>query len=565
MTNIHERFRYLATLNAPTAMIKHPNEIPVTYLNKGQAYAITISDSVPLVPGVVPIKFRTFIRISFEDEQQRQRPAACWQLWKEGRGLAEAHQRNGRLQAVEFVDPNQQGGDEPILQPRFELESSSFDGFAIIWTPRPNTSNAECSISVRFNFLSTDFSHSKGVKGIPVRLCTKTECISSSTPDSPPIPSPEVCFCKVKLFRDHGAERKLSNDIAHVKKTIDKLKQQITQAESGIKDFGKRKRTGSSQGKPVGERPGKLQKHRRTWSVSSQNSSGRPSGEEDLHAKLSAVQDMFTSTRPVSVLNLKGAQEDDPDLFPVSLPGHVQDLTKVVSLSRQASWDQKPGSDSEPTNSCVVSPSPSNRSLPSQPASRENVLFKRPTNLEHAKQFSTSWHASDGFQPANDSPLDLERAEKLLNAVKVQKEGSENALPKWIEAIGVDASYQPPEERPAKPIACFYVLIKISGKAQEDKYYRAIYLMERTANNLVHSISTKCQVEATTVERVLRVNNKGLNIIVDDEVVQELPEGQDMAVELVEVESHLVKAESTTSSSISGRNPSKRLEMKLLY
>ena len=544
-------------------MIKHPDEIPITYLNKGQAYVISITDSVPLVPSVLPFKFRTFVRVSFEDEQQRQRPAACWQLWKEGRGLAEAHHRSGRLQAVEYVDPNQHSGDEPTGHSRFELESSSFDGFAVLWTPLPSASSAECSISVRFNFLSTDFSHSKGVKGIPVRLCTKTECIFSSTPDTPPISSPEVCFCKVKLFRDHGAERKLSNDIAHVKKTIEKLNQQITQAESGIKDFGKRKRTGSSQGKPLGERPGKLQKHNRTWSISSQNSSGRPAGEEDLHSKLSSVQDMFTSTRPVSVLYLKGAQEDDPDLFPVSLPGQLQGLSKVTSLSRQASWDQKPGSDSTPTNSCMVSPSPSNRSLPSQSTPKEKALFKRP--LELAKQFSTPWIATDGFPPIVDSPFILEQAGKVINSIKIQKEGPDSILPKWIEAVGIDASYQPPEERTAKPIACFYVLIKILGKAHEDGYYRAIYLTERTVINLIYSISAKCDLEATTVERVLRINDKGLQIIVDDEVVREVPEGQAMVVELVEVDSRPIKEESTISSTKSGCISSKLLEMRLLF
>ena len=83
---------------------------------------------------------------------------------------------------------------------------------------------------MRFNFLSTDFSHSKGVKGIPVRLCAKTEILSSGSPQSPPEQS-EICFCKVKLFRDHGAERKLASDILHIKKTIEKLKQQANQVE----------------------------------------------------------------------------------------------------------------------------------------------------------------------------------------------------------------------------------------------------------------------------------------------------------------------------------------------
>lgn len=348
-------------------MVKHPGEIPVTYLNKGQAYAVSIVDTQALRPLISqPVTYRTFIRISFEDEQQRQRPSACWQLWKEGRGTNEAHHRGGRLQAVEFVDATQAGGIEAPGRPKIELDNASFDGFAVTWTPQPN-SPPECSVAVRFNFLSTDFSHSKGVKGIPVRLCAKTEVRSVQPPIAPEVLNSETCFCKVKLFRDHGAERKLSNDIAHVKKSIDKLKQQITQAESGMKDLGKRKRSGSiSKPSSAGSsRPGKAPKHKRTWSLSSASSTGqRGAQEEDLQLKLAALQDMFTSTRPASVLYLKGEEGDDPDLHPVRLTGEPNDLTKVSSGGTDpAIWNRH---DSEAgASSSIVSPSPSSLSLSS--------------------------------------------------------------------------------------------------------------------------------------------------------------------------------------------------------
>ena len=214
-------------------MVRHMNEIPITYLNKGQAYTMSIYDTMPpMNTHTQGLRYRTYVRVSFEDEQQRAKPGACWQLWREGRGSNEAHQRGGKLLAVEYVDPNQ-GGDDEMRKPQIEVENASFDGFVVNWHPNPRVNGvADCSISVRFNFLSTDFSHSKGVKGIPVRLCAKTELLTT-VPNMPPN-EPEVCFAKVKLFRDHGAERKLSNDIAHVKKSIEKLKQQIAQAEAGV-------------------------------------------------------------------------------------------------------------------------------------------------------------------------------------------------------------------------------------------------------------------------------------------------------------------------------------------
>src|SRR5277367_2725359 len=219
-------------------MIRSPEEIPITYLNKGQAYTMSVFDTMPLVPTASPIKYRTYIRVSFEDEQQRAKPSECWQLWKEGRGTNEAHQRGGKLLAVDYVDPNQ-GGDNETRRLQIKRESTSFDGFCVTWIPNPLTGSSDCSIVVCFNFLSTDFSHSKGIKGILVRLCAKTEMIIPPSTESSFAGEPEICFSKIKLFRDHGAERKLSNDVAYVKKTIEKLKQQISQTESGLVTFGK--------------------------------------------------------------------------------------------------------------------------------------------------------------------------------------------------------------------------------------------------------------------------------------------------------------------------------------
>ncbi|KAF2500710.1 hypothetical protein BU16DRAFT_255948 [Lophium mytilinum] len=532
-----ENFRYHVTLNAPTAMIKNSDEIPVTYLNKGQAYSVSVVDTAPVHSSATPIKYRTFIRISFEDEQQRQRPAACWQLWKEGRGTTEAHQRQGRLQAVEFVDPSQIGGGDSHSRPRFELESASFDGFAVTWTPLPNAS-PECSIAVRFNFLSTDFSHSKGVKGIPVRLCAKTELLSS-IPGSPPETSqPELCYCKVKLFRDHGAERKLSNDIAHVKKTIDKLKQQIAQAETGMKDFGKRKRSGSISKASGPQRPGKVPKHKRTWSMSSVSSTGnRAPAEEDLHVKLATLQDMFSSTRPASVLYLRGEELDDPDVHPVSLVGEPQDLTKVDTTVDTTMWERQ--STNTANTSSIVSPTPSSLSINS--GERRTSGFQQPTPFNPPSRMSSNEWRSMPQTATGD--LQVTAGQQTISApdipVKVQKtEGADHTLSGWIEALGVDYSYQPPPERLLKPQGCLYVQPRITGRAPEDNYFRAVYLMQRTLKDLVSGIAAKIDIEPTKVIRTVRVTQKGLQILFDDEAVRELPEGQDMTAEFTEITPH---------------------------
>lgn len=442
-------FRYHVTLNAPTAMIKNADEIPVTYLNKGQAYSISLLDTAPTQVSSTPVKYRTYIRISFEDEQQRQRPAACWQLWKEGRGTNEAHQRGGRLQAVEFVDPSQVGGGEVQGRPRVELESASFDGFAVTWIP-VHSNAPECSIAVRFNFLSTDFSHSKGVKGIPVRLCAKTELLTTE-PGSPTDASKaELCYCKVKLFRDHGAERKLSNDVAHVKKTIDKLKQQIAQVESGMKDFGKRKRSGSISKATPSSRPGKVPKHKRTWSMSSASSASgsRPAAEEDLHHKLATLQDMFSSTRPASVLYLKGDEHDDPDLFPVHLSGTPQDLSKIDTNVDTTMWERQ--SSNNGATSSIVSPTPSSQSIHS--GGRRESSFQQPAPFQPPSRMSSNeWRNLPQTATGDLKPLGGITAGSDV-PTKVQRPYSDDhALSGWIEALGVDQTYQPPPEPMLKP------------------------------------------------------------------------------------------------------------------
>ncbi|KAJ5155612.1 hypothetical protein N7492_008415 [Penicillium capsulatum] len=498
-----EKFRYNVALRATTAMVKSSREVPISYLNKGQAYNLTVTDTSPPMINSEPIRYRTFVRVSFEEEEQRLKPATCWQLWKEGRGLNEAHQRGGKLQAVEFVNPLQ-GSNESPAHRQIQVEQMSFDGFCVTWTANPSTGSSDCNIPVRFNFLSTDFSHSKGVKGIPVRLCAKTELLAPGN-EMGALREPEVCYCKVKLFRDHGAERKLANDIAHVKKTIEKLKQQISQAESGG-GYGKRKR-GNNASNIKGPDRSKASKHKRSWSFGSEDgSTEKMSLEDDLQAKLAMMQDMFSSPRSVSLLALRGEEGDDPDLHPVRLPSEGDFATESLGHNTSASHSME---------SLILSPSLSHASSPRMQARLAGS--KDPTAVPRV---ASDARVSTGF----------------------------------IEAVDIDPTYRPPSERPPKPIACFYV--RFSGNEQHPQdYYRAIYLTERSVRDLMKKISEKHRIDPKRIVRVLHVNEKGLRIMVDDDVVRELPEGQDMIADIYE----------TPSAPSSDDTPGLPMEIKLTY
>lgn len=517
-----EKFRYHVTLRAPTAMVRDQNEVPVSYLNKGQAYSVSVLDSgpPPQMHGQ-PVKYRTSIRVSFQDKEQRSKPAACWQLWKEGRGLNEAHQRGGKLQAVEYVDPIQ-GGIEDQKNRQVQVESASFDGFCVTWTANPTTGAPECAISVRFNFLSTDFSHSKGVKGIPVRLCAKTEMVSPDIADSEQGKEAEVCYCKVKLFRDHGAERKLSNDVAHVKKSIEKLRQQIAQAEMGAGNYGKRKRSsGSIALKGVDARPTKITKHKRTWSMGSQDGD-RLSMEDDLHVKLALMQEMFTSTRPVSILGLQGDEHDDPDLYPVQLP-ETREYIKEGKCGPRFSIDGSTG---------LSTLSPTNSSISLSPTCHTPTV-----QTQAGLYYDSGYQCSVNTSADNSRPGSEVCGDKVIlkHPIKIQRvaNGDGDGPIGFIEAVDIDPTYRPPAERQPKPIACFYIRFPRNDQPKND-YYQAVYLTERTVQDLMEKISMKQHIDPQRIVRVLRVNKRGLKIMVDDDVVRELPDGQDMVVEISE-------------------------------
>lgn len=77
-------------------------------------------------------------------------------------------------------------------------------------------------------------------------------------------------------------------------------------------------------------------------------------------------------------------------------------------------------------------------------------------------------------------------------------------------------------------VACFFVRFPDA----ENDLYRAIYLTERTAQDLTRQICDKRHINPSHVVRVICINKTGLHILVDDDVVRELPESQGIVVEV---------------------------------
>ncbi|KAI2734267.1 transcriptional regulator family: Grainyhead/CP2 [Penicillium roqueforti] len=438
-----EKFRYNATLQAPTAMHQPGNEKPVTYLNKGQPYSLTVADSTPPTNNGGFFEYRTFVYVSLEGEDQRSNPVASWQLWKEGRGLKEANERKGKLLAVEFIEPSQSGlriqGHCQV-----QLEEASVNDFCVIWTADPTAKAYEAVILLKFNFVPTDFTRAKG----------------SNDRNKSVMNEPERCYSLVKVLRDHGAERKLWNDKIRISKRAEKLSKRIMDREANA-NFASRCHNESA----INGRKFDVPSHKKRKSSISPRKS--PTSEV-LRAELATTVEVLSSARLVSVLALRGNMKDR-----LLDDRHSTGAINLVSE----------GAAQIPNKANI------------QVHSHSPVCQERPPKVPYC---------SVGASKSSPSP-----------AKHSSKSGSYHRKSNSFYAHFYFA------------VACFYILFALSGKQPEGTYH-AIYLTGRTSRNLKVELAAKLHIDPCLIPHIIWINSKGLKVVVDDDVVGQLPEGQIM-------------------------------------
>ncbi|KAI8346787.1 CP2 transcription factor-domain-containing protein [Blakeslea trispora] len=195
--------------------MKKQDEQPVTYLNRGQSYLIDLAAKPSASTGALT----SIISIAFHEPSHRQIAANYWKYWiSQQEDLSEAR-------AID-LDKNQTTGV-------YNVRLISFDRIAFDWQARFGA-----KVYVRFSCLSTDFSRIKGVKGIPMRAVVETSATYLTMPSDlcnykgkfQELPMStegyeykEKCYCKIKLFRDKGAERKNKDDKKQLAKQMDKI------------------------------------------------------------------------------------------------------------------------------------------------------------------------------------------------------------------------------------------------------------------------------------------------------------------------------------------------------
>jgi hypothetical protein len=290
-------------------MVEQAEEATVTYLNKGQTYHVSMVDAECSRNEVCSsVEYRTSIWVSFQDQEQRENPARLWEIWS--RSPSTKKTSSAPLHAVTFVDTVQSAKmNGQISKPR--LEANSVDGFTVRWAAEPGRQGA-CNISLKLEFLSTDFSQLKGVEGAPNRLCVETEVLTSTSPVAT-THDREIYFCQIKVFRQHGAERKASIGIANVQKRIMKVKMKLAEPDRPPK----RRRNA------IPELTSGPDIHSNMTGVDKSLGSRR-NPRSRLQAKLLKLQNMILSPQAVSTLYPHEGRQNDYD--PAATQRFVHDM-----------------------------------------------------------------------------------------------------------------------------------------------------------------------------------------------------------------------------------------------
>lgn len=190
--------KYVITLGAPISIAQRMGEDTLTYLNKGQFYSLFCkanSDCPELVKSVV--------YLTFFDEQDNRVEQSNWQYWY-------SQQANPNQKAFDIdrkACENIQG--KPV--------DMAYNATSFIWRPKLGS-----KLVLRINCLSTEFSSQKGVKGYPLHMVVDTfESLENDATE--PV---HRAYCRVKIFRDKGAERKNKDETKNLDRRIQKIMRQ---------------------------------------------------------------------------------------------------------------------------------------------------------------------------------------------------------------------------------------------------------------------------------------------------------------------------------------------------
>ncbi|XP_023667097.2 grainyhead-like transcription factor 2a isoform X2 [Paramormyrops kingsleyae] len=181
-------FQY--TLEATKSLRQKQGEGPMTYLNKGQFYAVTLSETGANKCLRHPIsKVRSVIMVVFSEDKNRDEQLKYWKYWH-------SRQHTAKQRVLDIADYKES------FNTIGNIEEIAYNAVSFTWDV-----NEEAKIFITVNCLSTDFSSQKGVKGLPLMI--QIDTYSYNNRSNRPI---HRAYSQIKVFCDKGAERKIRDE-----------------------------------------------------------------------------------------------------------------------------------------------------------------------------------------------------------------------------------------------------------------------------------------------------------------------------------------------------------------
>jgi transcription factor CP2-like protein len=180
-------FRF--SLDAPVSTLQLYDEDKITYLNKGQYYRLSM-EYRSSGHAVKSNQLKSIVMVLFGDNITVGDELEAWRLW---------HSRQPSFkQRILDIDYKNSSGVSPN-----SMEELAYNATSVVWSPL----DQPVKVNVAVNCLSTDFSNQKGVKGIPLHI--QIDTYDNSDPTGPRI---HRAICKIKIFCEKGAERKVRDE-----------------------------------------------------------------------------------------------------------------------------------------------------------------------------------------------------------------------------------------------------------------------------------------------------------------------------------------------------------------
>ncbi|XP_074469010.1 grainyhead-like transcription factor 2b [Sebastes fasciatus] len=183
-----DSFQY--TLDATRSLRQKQGEGPMTYLNKGQFYAVTLNELSANKRLRHPIsKVRSVIMVVFSEDKNRDEQLKYWKYWH-------SRQHTAKQRVLDIADYKES------FNTIGNIEEIAYNAISFTWDV-----NEEAKIFITVNCLSTDFSSQKGVKGLPLMI--QIDTYSYNNRSNKPL---HRAYSQIKVFCDKGAERKIRDE-----------------------------------------------------------------------------------------------------------------------------------------------------------------------------------------------------------------------------------------------------------------------------------------------------------------------------------------------------------------